>query len=530
MDILSQIPDLVFLLEPANFGLVYTNDSFRQRLGYTDTRLHGLSLRQIASSGQESLLEAAHRVFQTHQPLVVSTLLLSPDGSTQAVEISLSVIILAGHELVCAVGRPVPGGAPEANREQVRAGSIPGPHPGSPEDEASSQRTASLLDGFREGCFTLDQVMVITYFSRSAERLLGRARQEVLGLPLSEAFPEMHRVIEEYSTRLTQERLPLDFEICLDAAPYANWFAVRLYPLDDGLAVYFTRTSEQKQIRADLQRSQAMLDLFFQQSLDGFFLMMLDEPIAWDDNADKDTLIEYAFTHQRFTKANEAILEQYGLELRDFIGLTPAHFFQHDPDGGRRVWHKFFDAGTLHVVTNERREDGSEMWIEGDYTCLYDEQGRITGHFGVQRDITGRVQAERVLRESEQRLDLILQCSDLGLWDWNIQTGFLHINARWAEMLGYKLEEIEPSIRSWERMIHVDDLPRVMQALHHHLDGEAFQFECEYRMRCKNGGWVWVLGRGKVFSWDQQNRPLRALGTNVDISERRRVETAQLGV
>jgi PAS domain S-box-containing protein len=530
MDILNQIPDLVFLVEPVNFELVYTNASFRQRLGYTETRQPVHSLRQIVGSGQESLLEAVHRVLQTHQPLVVPILLQPLEGSTQAVEISLSVIIQAGCELVCAVGRPMTEDVCEADWEQVRAGSAPGPHPGSQVSEAPSQRAASLLEGFREGCFTLDQAMVITYFNRSAEKLFGRARREVLGLPLSEAFPDVHRVIVEYSTHLIQERQPLDFEVRLDAAPYANWYAVHLYPLDDGLAVYFTIITGQKRMQADLQRSQEMLDLFFQQSLDGFFLMMLDEPITWNDHAEKDALIEYAFTHQRITKANEAILEQYGLELSDFIGLTPAHFFQHDPDGGRRVWHKFFDAGTLHVVTNERREDGAEMWIEGDYTCLYDDQGCIIGHFGVQRDITERVQAERVLRESEQRLDLILQCSDLGLWDWNIQTGFLHINARWAEMLGYKLEEIEPSIHSWERLIHADDLPRVMQAFHHHLDGESLQFECEYRMWCKNGASIWVLGRGKVLFWDEQNRPLRALGTNVDISEWKRVESVQLGM
>jgi PAS domain S-box-containing protein len=149
---------------------------------------------------------------------------------------------------------------------------------------------------------------------------------------------------------------------------------------------------------------EANLDLFFSQSLDGFFFMMLDEPVRWDNTVDKEKVLDYVFEHKRMTKVNDAMLAQYGATREQFLGLTPNDFYQHDPAHGREVWRRFYDAGRLHVETNERKLDGTPMSIEGDYICFYDTEGRITGHFGIQRDVTDRKHAEEAVRQSNQRL------------------------------------------------------------------------------------------------------------------------------
>jgi PAS domain S-box-containing protein len=131
-----------------------------------------------------------------------------------------------------------------------------------------------------------------------------------------------------------------------------------------------------------------LLELLFSQSLDGFFFMMLDEPVHWTESADKDRLLDYVFSHQRMTLVNDAMLAQYGAKRESFIGLTPAAIYQHDLAHGRAVWREFFDRGRLHVKTRERRLDGTPIDIDGDYICLYDAEGRIIGHFGIQRDVT----------------------------------------------------------------------------------------------------------------------------------------------
>jgi formate hydrogenlyase transcriptional activator len=127
--------------------------------------------------------------------------------------------------------------------------------------------------------------------------------------------------------------------------------------------------------------------------------MMLDEPVRWDDSIDKDAALDYVFAHQRVTKVNDAMLAQYGVTREQFLGTTPADLFRHDLEYGRRVWREFFDRGRLHVETDERRADGTPIRIEGDYICFYDEQGRITGHFGIQRDVTDQVRLRRYLLE-----------------------------------------------------------------------------------------------------------------------------------
>ena len=151
--------------------------------------------------------------------------------------------------------------------------------------------------------------------------------------------------------------------------------------------------------------NERLLELFFSQSLDGFFFMMLDEPVAWDADADKPRILDYVFEHQRMTKVNSAIVAQFHARSADeLIGRTPAQFFAHDLANAKARWRAFFDAGHVHVETDERRLDGAPMRIEGDYMVVYDERGRIAGHFGIQRDVTDRHLATEQIRASSEQL------------------------------------------------------------------------------------------------------------------------------
>jgi signal transduction histidine kinase len=145
-------------------------------------------------------------------------------------------------------------------------------------------------------------------------------------------------------------------------------------------------------------------ELFFAQSIDGFFIMMLDEPIDWNDAADKDALLEYVFEHQRVTIANEALAQQYRVPLAELVGRTPAELCASDLARGKAGWRAVFDAGHTHLETDERRMDGSPVRIEGHYLCVYDDRGRIAGHFGIQRDISERHRAAEEIERSREEL------------------------------------------------------------------------------------------------------------------------------
>lgn len=146
----------------------------------------------------------------------------------------------------------------------------------------------------------------------------------------------------------------------------------------------------------------------------------------------------------------------------------------------------------------------------------------------LQEEIEYRNEAEQKLAASEKLLASVITGAQVGIWDWNIQTGEARFNERWAEMIGCHLRDLEPlSIETWKRMCHPGDLERANESLDQLFDGRIKHHECEVRMRHALGYWVWVLDRGMVVEWDEHGRPLRASGTYLDISERKQAEEAR---
>ena len=101
------------------------------------------------------------------------------------------------------------------------------------------------------------------------------------------------------------------------------------------------------------------------------------------------------------------------------------------------------------------------------------------------------------------------------------------INDRWADILGYTVEELSPvTFTTWTSLTHPDDLEKSRELLQKHFSGEAADFACESRMKHKDGHWVWVLDRGMVTEWDKAKKPLRMTGTHLNVAERKSAEEA----
>jgi PAS domain S-box-containing protein len=131
------------------------------------------------------------------------------------------------------------------------------------------------------------------------------------------------------------------------------------------------------------------------------------------------------------------------------------------------------------------------------------------------------------LDSERQRLTDILYGTDAGTWEWDIKTGKTIFNERFANIIGYTLHELEPTtIETWIDFTHPDDLKVSNELLEKHFKRELDYYECEHRMKHKNGSWVWVLARGKVISWTEDNKPLTVSGTHQDITERKHTEDA----
>ncbi len=155
------------------------------------------------------------------------------------------------------------------------------------------------------------------------------------------------------------------------------------------------------------------------------------------------------------------------------------------------------------------------------------QQGDYVGSVTLFEDIGERKQAEWALAESRRRLANILWGTGVGTWEWNVQTGETRFNQRWATMIGYRLEELEPlSIKTWERVVHPEDLAVSQTALDRHFAGETDHYEAEVRLRHRSGEWIWTLDRGRVITWTEAGRPQWMAGTHLDISAQKEVQLA----
>jgi PAS domain S-box-containing protein len=137
-----------------------------------------------------------------------------------------------------------------------------------------------------------------------------------------------------------------------------------------------------------------------------------------------------------------------------------------------------------------------------------------------------RKQASEAVEKSERRLELALFGADLGLWDWNLQTGEVFWDRQWAAMLGYELEDLKPALPTWEQLVHPEDRAEMRRALQEHLDGRRPFYESEHRIHTRSGEWKWILSRGKIVARDPDGRPIRITGTHRDVTEHRRTEDA----
>ncbi len=154
----------------------------------------------------------------------------------------------------------------------------------------------------------------------------------------------------------------------------------------------------------------------------------------------------------------------------------------------------------------------------GRYLRIIERTTPDGGRVGLRIDITE-------LQQQKQRLADIIAGTNIGTWEWNVQTGETRFNERWAEIIGLTLADLSPTtIETWKRYCHPEDLARSTAALERHFAGEAPFYECEVRMRHEAGHWVWVLDRGRVASWTPDGQPEWMSGTHQDISRQKATE------
>jgi PAS domain S-box-containing protein len=226
-------------------------------------------------------------------------------------------------------------------------------------------------------------------------------------------------------------------------------------------------------------------------------------------------------------EVNDALCALLGYRREDILRRSPLEFVDEE---NRRIFeeklgkipssdHRVYDIALRH-------SEGFNIPVHISANTLWNEAGEVEGAFAFVSDLRERKRVENTLRETKDRLAFALEGAQEGLWDWNVETGEVYFSPRMETMLGYEPGEWRPNIETWELLVHPQDLDRVMQVLHEHLEGRTEFYQTEHRVRRKDGRWIWIRDSGCVVARDRAGRPLRAVGTHLDITERKEIEQA----
>lgn len=164
------------------------------------------------------------------------------------------------------------------------------------------------------------------------------------------------------------------------------------------------------------------------------------------------------------------------------------------------------------------------IWLQMISKGIYDEQQELQAIQIMLLDNSQQQYLEERLLETNERMRLLLEASELGTWDWDIEKDVNKINQRWCQMLGLNVDDVDANSSFWRNKVHPADLLRVEAELTRHLKGETPFYSTQYRMRHQKGHWVWIETFGRIVGFDANKKPYRLAGTHRDITEQKHAE------
>ncbi len=387
----------------------------------------------------------------------------------------------------------------------------------------SEENLRATLNSIGDAVIATDTSGLITRMNPVAEELTGWSIETARGHPLSRIFNIIHAHTGETSPNPVDRVLESGQVVGLanhtmliskDGTRYQ--IADSGSPIRDaqgsitGVVLVFRDVSEEYRIREELKRNEDRLHKVLIAANDG----------SWD----WDLRTNEVYFDPRYYEMSGYEADEFPHRLEEFQKRIHPEDVNYVMDTADR--HLKGEIERFVVEFRFATKNGGWMWILGRGIIVErTEDGTPTRFIGTHTDISERKEMEENLRTERRRLAAVLEGTNVGSWEWNVQTGELMLNERWARIIGYTLEEIAPtSLETWIKYAHPDDLEISNDLLEKHFRGETEYYECEVRMRHKDGHWVWILDRGKTAEWTEDGKPLIISGTHQDITERKMAE------
>jgi len=377
---------------------------------------------------------------------------------------------------------------------------------------ASSQFNRQIIDSAEEGIVVFGLDLRYQVWNPYLERCTGLAAAEVLGRHPSEVCPFLGgaEVLGHLERVLQGENGgSLEFAFFSELQRRTCWVSQRFSPLRGaqgrviGVIGIVRDITDRKLVEEELRSSEERFRTLVEQAGDAFFLHDLEG---------------------RFLDVNRRACESLGYSREELLQMSVFDLEQElDQQEVLGHWRKLEPGAFRTVRGRQRRKDGSTFPVEIRVGCYLDNEETIL--LGLVRDISDREHHDELLREASRRMELAISAGGFGIWDLEVTSGTLVWSERMFELYGVDPEEFDGTRQAWINSLHPEDLARTLAAGEAALEGRA-EFDTEFRVVHPDGK-VKSLKAVAVVVRDDQGRPLRMIGLNRDITERRSLE-AQL--
>lgn len=376
------------------------------------------------------------------------------------------------------------------------------------ESLAIQKKSRDLLEFTSDWIFEVDRNGIFTYVNKTAEELIGYQREEIMGETLFLLLhPEEREKVERAFYRALHKREPFKLLklTLLHKEGHIVYFEMNGRPVfdEDHLLVGY------RGIGRDITES------------------MILERIREEEYRRLVTVLD----------SMESLIYVSDMETYELLFVNRVARREWGEITGKKCWEvlQIDESGPCSFCTNKYLMDSegnptglyqwtvknarNNRWYYSQAQAIEWMDGRLV-RLEEATDITSQKTIEEDLQKERARLANVIEGTDLGTWEWNLETGEIYLNEKWAQFIGYRLEEILPlSLDTWREYIHPDDRRACFSELERHLKGEIDQYSIEYRMKHREGHWVWILHRGRVIDHTQDGRPLQMFGTHLDITE-----------
>ncbi|MDX2188267.1 MAG: PAS domain S-box protein [Bacteroidota bacterium] len=366
-----------------------------------------------------------------------------------------------------------------------------------------------LFENAGDVILSLNLETIIIDANDFATRLLGYSKEELIGMKISNLVPKEELTNQaKYLTEVNQQKGTLSYRTLVkkDGTLVPTQINNRLIEGIGYIAIIRDITVSKKAELAILESEEKYHSLV-EHASDAIFLL--------DENTN-------------FSHLNTAMCKLLGYEREELLQMKLADVYLAAELERKPLSVEYLRQNKKLLIERKwKRKDGIEIDVEINTKVI---EGK--GYLNIARDITERKKTEAAieasrekLQKSEERLSLALKATADAIWEWNYVTGKTFYSTRWYEMLGYEDQEFDMDFETWKSLCHPEDFQKTVDLIASVINNpRSLGYNAEFRMRNKNGDWIWILGRGNVVKRDENGAPVQLSGTNTDITFRKNAE------